>query len=77
MSYGFVKAIDAEEALVKFKLTLSENGLIPFDFEFLKPYEEVEWENENDQKSFDKLYSEALKSEEVVFDSFYMYEKDE
>lgn len=74
MVYCFVQCFDSEDALYKFKSELDKHELIPFDFEFINPYEEIEWEKEEEQLHFQKLVDLAKKTTSVVLDDFYMYE---
>ena len=73
--YAFVKTNDSESALDKYKKALDRNDLVGFDFEYIKPYEDIEWEKEEEQKHFDKLFQEASKSNVVILDDFYMYKQ--
>ena len=73
--YAFVKCSDAEEALERVKLELDRHHLIPFDFEFLKPYDNVEWENEKDEKHYQLIIEELSKDTKVILDGFYMYKR--
>ncbi len=75
MVYAFVQSKDSESALIKFKRALDNIELIPFDFEFIKPYEEVEWENEKDEVRFINLFNKSSKCKDVIFDDFYMYKQ--
>jgi hypothetical protein len=74
--YAFLKCRDSEEALARFKVELDQNDLIPFDFEFVKPYEVIEWENDKDTKHYKEIIKEASKSEKVILDGFYMYKNE-
>jgi hypothetical protein len=71
--YAFIKCRDSEEALARFKVELDQHDLVPFDFEFIKPYEEIEWENAKVTKHFKDLVKKVSKSENVMLDGFYMY----
>jgi hypothetical protein len=74
--YAFLKCRDSEEALTRFKVELDKYDLVPFDFEFIKPYEVIEWENEKDTKHYREILKKASKSAKVILDGFYMYEKE-
>lgn len=74
--YAFIKCRDSEEALAKFKVELDQYDLVPIDFEFIKPYEEIEWENDKDTKHYNEIIKNASKSEKVILDGFYMYESE-
>jgi hypothetical protein len=76
MVYAFIKCRDAETALLRFKEELDKLHLIPFDFEFIKPYDDIEWENDKDTKCSKGKLNEALNSENVILDDFYMYENE-
>ena len=68
--YAFVKAKDSESALYKIKDELNNNKLIGIDFEFIKPYEEIEWEKEKDQEHFSKLFQEVSESIKILEDNY-------
>jgi len=73
--YAFVKALDKSDALMKFKTELDNNQLIPSEFEFVKIYKDVEWENEGQEKHFDMILTDTMNSMDVMLDDFYMYER--
>ena len=75
--YAFVSASDKSDALIKFKKELDINQLIPTEFEFVKVYEDLEWENESQEKHFETILGEAMESMDVILDDFYMYERNE
>jgi hypothetical protein len=74
--YAFLKCRDSEEALDRFKAELDQYNLVPFDFEFIKPYEVIEWDNDKDTKHYKEILKKASKREKVILDSFYMYENE-
>ena len=74
--YVFVKAFDVRDALEKLLLEMSKQKIIPLEIEFVSPYDkQLEWEKEEDTNKYLKLYEEALKTEHIVFDTFFAYEK--
>lgn len=73
--YAFVKALDKNDALIKFKTELDNNQLIPSEFEFVKIYEDVEWKDEGQEKHFDMILTDTMNSVGVMLDDFYMYER--
>lgn len=75
--YLFVKANDKITALKKIKTELDKANLKPINIEFIKPYKNVEWENEKEEKHFEIIIEETNDSSEVIFDDFYMYKKTE
>jgi len=73
--YVFIKSSDAAEALDKIKKAFKEKYLNPIDIDYISPYDpELEWEHEEDQKKYLKLYDFAFHSGLVEFDDFYSYE---
>ena len=73
--YLFVKENEKINALKRFKTELEKLDLNPINIEFVKPYENVEWENKKEEKHFKKIIKTTENSSEVIFDDFYMYEK--
>lgn len=72
--YAFVKSIDEKEAHNKFAAELDSHQLIPTEFEYIEPYEDIEWGNYNDEKYYKSLVEETNSSMNVILDDFYMYE---
>ncbi len=76
--YIFARAFDVREALDKILTDLKNHDIAPVEIEFISPYDkEMEWEEESQKKRYMELYNTALKSEQVIFDDFYAYEKEE
>jgi len=75
--YLFVKENDKISALKKFKTEFDNVNIIPINIEFVKPYENVEWENEKEEKHFKTIIEETNNCSEVIFDDFYMYQETE
>ena len=74
--YVFIKAADVKDALEKILKEFENEKIIPFDIEFIKPYDsKLEWKNQEETKYYFELYSMAKKSAKVIFDKFYAYEK--
>jgi len=75
--YAFVNALDVRDALEKVLLSLEQQALVPLDIEFIMPYDKnMEWEKETDTAHYLHMCARASKSEEVLFDVFYDYEKE-
>jgi hypothetical protein len=72
--YLFVKETEKINALKRFKTELDKLNLNPINIEFVKPYENVEWENKKEEKHFETIIAETENCSEVIFDDFYMYE---
>ena len=76
--YGFVKAFDEKEALKKFTEELNHQYIEIKEVEFISLYDiKTVWETEEQTRRFIQLYEEAETSNEVFFDTFYAYEKEE
>ncbi|RYE43219.1 MAG: hypothetical protein EOP48_23035 [Sphingobacteriales bacterium] len=76
--YGFVKALDATEALNKFKDELTHQHIDVKEVEFISPYDiEMEWETEEQANRYIQLYREAESLNQVVLDDFYAFENEE
>jgi hypothetical protein len=74
--YGFVKAMDKEDALNKFADELKRNSIEIKNVEFIKLYKiETKWETTEQTNNFIKIYEQAQDSEQAIFDTFYAYEK--
>ena len=76
--YGFVKALDAIEALDGFTDELRRQHIDAKTVEFISPYDtNMEWEAKEQSQKFLQLYKVAESMNEVVFDDFYAYENEE
>ena len=74
--YGFTKANDVQDALKNFIRELKLLNLSPLEIEFIKPYDKSsEWETPEDNKIYLSLVKEAKKTNNVIFDVFYEFEK--
>ena len=73
--YCFVQARDARDALEQFQLEFASQKLGIRFVEFVGLYSEVPWHTEEDQLHYDSIAALAASSEEVVFDSFEVYER--
>ena len=73
--YAFVQALDGRDALDQFQLEFAGRKLGMRMVEFITLYAEVPWQTEEDQEHFDRIAASAASSEEVVFDSFDVYER--
>ena len=73
--YAFVQAVDVRDALEQFQLEFAGRKLGLRMVEFVAIYAENRWQNEEDQEHFDRIATTAANSEEVVFDSFDVYER--
>ena len=75
--YGFVKAVDAREALNRFKDELRHQNIKVKLVEFIFPYDiETQWETEEQTNKYIQLYKEAESFKKVLFDDFYAYENE-
>lgn len=72
--YAFTQSKDKTEALRKFNKELEKHNLTPSNFEFTEPYENIEWQTEEEEKHFRHLIEKIRSSQEVILDDFYMYE---
>ena len=76
--YGFVKALDAKEALNKFTEELRYQDLDVKKVEFISPYDmKMEWETEEQANRYIQLYEKAESLNQALFDDFYAYESEE
>jgi hypothetical protein len=74
--YAFVSSKDDNEARNKFLLALSQQQMTAKEVEFITPYpDNTEWENEEQTKHYKSLFADAKKTDNVIFDTFYGYEK--
>ncbi|MCP5539693.1 MAG: hypothetical protein H7A52_06050 [Akkermansiaceae bacterium] len=73
--YCFVQATDARDALEQFQIEFASRKLGMRFVEFVNLYAEMTWPTEEDQDHFDSIAAIAAASEEVVFDSFEVYER--
>jgi hypothetical protein len=75
--YAFVKSEDAGKALIKFRKELKIQNLKPISFEFISPFEDMDWEDKDIETKFQQLADEASKTDEVVFDNLYSESRNE
>jgi hypothetical protein len=74
--YAFIKAFDVRDALDMIIISLKKNKLQPIEIEYIKPYEKnIQWESKKQTKHYLELYKEAKRTDEVIFDDLYAYEK--
>ena len=73
--YCFVQAVDARDALDQFDLEFKSRNLGIRFIEFINLYAEVPWQSIEDQGHYDGIATRASNSEEVMFDSFEIYER--
>lgn len=73
--YCFVQATDARDALEQFQIEFAGRKLGIRFVEFVNLYSDVPWQTEEDQEHYDAIAALAAASEEVVFDSFEVYER--
>jgi hypothetical protein len=73
--YCFVQGVDARDAMEQFQLEFAGRKLGIQFVEFVSLYNEVPWQTEEDQDHYDGIAIQASSSEEVVFDSFEVYER--
>ena len=73
--YCFVQATDARDALEQFQIEFAGRKLGMRFVEFVSLYNNVPWQTEEDQSHYDGIAAVAAASEEVVFDSFEVYER--
>ena len=69
--YAFVKCNDAYSALKSFRKELNIQELTLTSFEFICPFEDLEWEDKELGIHFKQLADEASKSDNVIFDIIY------
>ncbi|HRX55997.1 MAG: hypothetical protein R3F31_23490 [Verrucomicrobiales bacterium] len=73
--YVFVQAMDARDAMDQFQLEFASLKLGIRFVEFVSLYAEVPWHSEEDQEHYDAIATLASSTEEVIFDSFEVYER--
>lgn len=73
--YCFVQGTDVRDALEQFQLEFASRKLGVRFVEFVSLYADMNWPSEEDQNHFDGIAALAASSEEVVFDSFEVYER--
>ena len=73
--YCCVQGVDARCAMEQFQLECAGRRLGIQFVEVVSLYNEVPWQTDEDQDHYDKIAVQASSSEEVVFDSFEVYER--
>ena len=73
--YCFVQGRDVRDALEQFQIEFAGRKLGMVFVEFVSLYAEVPWQTEQDQIHYDSIATRASVSEEVMFDSFEVYER--
>jgi len=74
--YVFIKSFDVREALDLILESLDKQNLVPFNIEFISPYDkEIDWESIDQSNHYLELYNVANNSSDVIYDDFYAYEK--
>ena len=73
--YCFVRANDCREVLDRVTEEMDNQEMIPTAFEFISPYNNIEWETQEESAHYQILSSEALKSDKVVFDDYYAFKE--
>lgn len=73
--YAFVRAFDVREALDKFEEEFEDRDLGIRAIDYVTPYIDVPWENEEDQLHFDGVAALAASTTETFLDSFEVYER--
>ena len=63
------------DAAITFTDILTIPEAMGINIEFVKPYENVEWENKEEENHFREIIEEASNCTDVVFDDFHVYEK--
>jgi hypothetical protein len=72
--YGFVKAFDEQEAMLKFTSELTRQALEIKQVEFISLYDvNTRWETKTISTTFAALFQYPQRSNEVIFDTFYAY----
>lgn len=72
--YLFLKARDVKNAIPKIEKTLEEEGLKVNTIEFISQYENIPWDEPEDQLKYDALAAKAENSNEIVWDEISAYE---
>lgn len=73
--YCFIQATDARDALDQLQIEFAGKKMGIIFLEFVSLYADINWPNEEDQDHFDAMAQMAASSEEVIFDSFDVYER--
>jgi hypothetical protein len=74
--YAFVNADNFKIALDKIKKEMDIIHLESIHIEFIKPYDkDTKWKTSEETAIYMDLFNESQKSNQVVFDTFYAYEK--
>ena len=74
--YAFVSSTEDNEARSKFLSALGQQQMTVKEVDFITPYlDNTEWENEEQTKHYKSLFADAKKTDNVIFDTFYGYEK--
>jgi hypothetical protein len=71
----YVPAPSKDVALTLVKKTLAEMAMQLIDVQWCCPFDEVEWENPDDQVDKDHV-AEAAKTGEIAFDDFHVWGHD-
>jgi hypothetical protein len=73
--YAFVKVVDSRDAIKNITSSLKEMNIKIKSLDFVTPYDpKIQWDKKEYTKRYLKLYKEAEKCDEVIFDIFYDYE---
>jgi hypothetical protein len=54
----------------------SKIGLLLDSLEFFEPYDQVEWENDEQQKNFDSLAEESGETMDLIMSELYWYSEE-
>ena len=73
--YAFVRAYDVRDALDKMEEEFEDRNLGVRAVDYVTEYNEVPWENGDDQLHFDGVAALAGSTGEVFLDSFEVYER--
>ena len=74
--YAFVISTNDKEAQNKFIAALGQQKISAIEVHFITPYpDNMEWENHEQTKHYKTLFEKAEKTQDVIFDTFYAYEK--
>ena len=72
--YLLVTANDVLDALPKIEASVKDMNFSIIEIEFIAPYEDIPWEDKEENIKYDALAEKASASDEVIWDEMYLYE---
>lgn len=76
-TYCLARAETADAAVKSMRRALDADSYDVADVEWVRPYEECEWETSEEQDEYDSFADDAERTGEVVYGPFYTYAADD